>query len=62
MKEFWHQDFEDKQLTEKKKKVKDKTDSVHFGAQRHANCSDQGFKCFATQLLWDRQEINFHEF
>jgi len=23
---------------------------VHIGAQRHANCADQGFKCFATPL------------
>jgi len=21
---------------------------VHIGAQRHANCSDQGFECLAT--------------
>jgi len=35
---------------------------VHIGAQRHANCSDQGFKCFATHLSWDRQPVNLPEF
>jgi len=25
---------------------------LHIGAQRHANCSDQGFNCFATHLSW----------
>jgi len=28
---------------------------LHIGAQRHANCSDQGFTCFATHVSWDRQ-------
>jgi len=23
---------------------------AHIGAQKHANCPDQGFKCFAMQL------------
>jgi len=27
--------------------VKDKSDGVRIGAWRHANCSDQGLKCFA---------------
>jgi len=27
--------------------VKDNSDGVCSGAQRHANCSDQGFRCFA---------------
>jgi len=35
---------------------------VHIGAHRHANCSDQGFTCFATRLPWDRQPPNFPEF
>jgi len=26
---------------------------VHIGAQRHANCYDQGFKCFVRHLSWD---------
>jgi len=33
-----------------------------FGAQRHVNCSDQAFKCFATHILLGRQPINFPEF
>jgi len=35
---------------------------VHIDAQRHANCSDQGLKCFAMHLSWDWQPINFPEF
>jgi len=35
---------------------------VHIGAQRHVNCSDQGFKCFATHLWWDRQPVSLPEF
>ena len=30
--------------------------------ERHANCSNQGFKCFATHLSWDRQPSNFPKF
>jgi len=51
-----------KQLTEKKKKVKVSQMGVHIGAQRHTNCFYQGFKCFAKQLSWDWQPINFQEF
>jgi len=32
---------------------------VHTGAQRHANCSDQGFKWVATHLPSYRQSNNF---
>jgi len=32
---------------------------VNTGAQKHANCSDQGFKWFSTHLSWDPQPINF---
>jgi len=35
---------------------------VHIGAQMHANCSDQGFRCFATHLSWYRQPNNFPKF
>jgi len=35
---------------------------LHIGAQRPANCSDQGFKCFATHLSWDQQPHNFPKF
>jgi len=35
---------------------------VHIGVQRHANRSNQGFKCFATHLSWDQKPINFPEF
>jgi len=35
---------------------------VHIGAQGHANCTDQGFKCFAAHLAWGRQPIVFTEF
>jgi len=32
---------------------------AHVGVHRHANCSDQVFKCFARCLSSDRQPINF---
>jgi len=35
---------------------------VHIGAQKHANCSDQGFKCFAKHLSWGWQPFTFLEF
>jgi len=28
---------------------------VGSGAKRHANCSNQGFRWFATLISWDRQ-------
>jgi len=31
---------------------------VHIDTHRHANCSDQVLKCFATHLSWDRQPMN----
>jgi len=35
-------------------------DGVHnIGTQRHANCSNQGLKLFATHLAWCRQPIVF---
>jgi len=34
--------------------VKDSQMGMHIGAQRYANCCDQGFKCFATHLSWNR--------
>jgi len=50
------------QLIEKKTKVKIIQMGVHVGAQRHANCSDQGFKFFATHSSSDQQPINFSKF
>jgi len=35
---------------------------VHIGARMHANCSDQGFKCFDTRSSWDRQPNHFRKF
>jgi len=35
---------------------------VHIDTQRHANCSNQGFKCLSMHLSWDRQPIIFPEF
>ena len=34
----------------------------HVDAQRHANCSEQCFKCFPTHLSWDRQPAIFLNF
>jgi len=28
---------------------------MRIDTQRHANCSDEGFRCFATHLSWDRE-------
>jgi len=28
---------------------------VHTGAQRCEICSDQGFRCIATHISWNRQ-------
>ena len=35
---------------------------MHIAAQKYANCSDQGFKCLAMHISWDRQPNNSLKF
>jgi len=42
--------------------VKDNSDGVHSGAQRHANCFDQGFRCFARIHHEIANQINYPKF